>query len=77
MTPVADDPLVGVAILTSARGSFESHLDAFPALKRRLPRLLAPAGAVMGAGPLARRVRGRVAGRVLLVPGTPPGTSTR
>ncbi len=35
MTPVADD-LVGVAILTSARGTFDSHLDAFPALKRRL-----------------------------------------
>ena len=65
VTPVADD-LVGVAILTSARGSFESHLDAFPALKRRLHDAR-PAGAVMGAGPLRQRVRGRVAGRVLLV----------
>ena len=35
VTPVADD-LVGVAVLTSARGSFDSHLEAFPALKRRL-----------------------------------------
>ncbi|MFG1812433.1 NAD(P)/FAD-dependent oxidoreductase [Kribbella sp. NPDC049174] len=65
VTPVADD-LVGVAILTSARGTFDSHLDAFPALKRRL-RGACPANAVMGAGPLRQRVRARVAGRVLLV----------
>lgn len=65
VTPVADD-LVGVAILTSERGSFDSHLDAFPALKRRL-RGACPANAVMGAGPLRQRVRARVAGRVLLV----------
>jgi flavin-dependent dehydrogenase len=65
VTPVADD-LVGVAILTSARGSFDSHLDAFPALKRRLHDAR-PAGTVLGAGPLRQRVRGRVAGRVLLV----------
>jgi len=65
VTPVADD-LVGVAILTSARGSFDSHLNAFPALRRRLCDAR-PAGAVMGAGPLRQRVRGRVAGRVLLV----------
>ena len=65
VTPVAED-LVGVAILTSARGSFDSHLDAFPALKRRL-RGACPANTVMGAGPLRQRVRARVAGRVLLV----------
>ncbi|MEJ1110935.1 MULTISPECIES: NAD(P)/FAD-dependent oxidoreductase [unclassified Kribbella] len=65
VTPVADD-LVGVAVLTSARGTFDSHLDAFPALKRRL-RGACPANAVMGAGPLRQRVRARVAGRVLLV----------
>ncbi|MEV8372555.1 FAD-dependent monooxygenase [Kribbella sp. NPDC056861] len=65
VTPVADD-LVGVAVLTSARGSFDSHLDAFPALKRRLLGAT-EATAVMGAGPLRQRVRGRVAGRVLLV----------
>ncbi|WP_433021221.1 NAD(P)/FAD-dependent oxidoreductase [Kribbella sp. CA-294648] len=65
VTPVADD-LVGVAILTSARGSFDSHLDAFPALKRRLAGATA-ATSVLGAGPLRQRVRGRVAGRVLLV----------
>jgi flavin-dependent dehydrogenase len=65
VTPVADD-LVGVAILTSARGTFDSHLDAFPALKRRLQGA-DPANAVMGAGPLRQRVRARTAGRVLLV----------
>ncbi|MEU4291008.1 NAD(P)/FAD-dependent oxidoreductase [Kribbella sp. NPDC026596] len=65
VTPVADD-LVGVAILTSARGTFDSHLDTFPALKRRLYGA-PPASTVMGAGPLRQRVSGRVAGRVLLV----------
>lgn len=65
VTPVADD-LVGVAILTSARGTFDSHLDAFPALRRRVQDA-EPATGVMGAGPLRQRVRGRVAGRVLLV----------
>lgn len=65
VTPVADD-LVGVAVLTSARGSFDSHLEAFPALERRLSGAT-PASDVMGAGPLRQRVRARVAGRVLLV----------
>lgn len=65
VTPVADD-LAGVAVLTSERGSFDSHLDAFPALKRRL-RDAPPASAVMGAGPLRQRVKARVAGRVMLV----------
>ncbi|MFF0345281.1 NAD(P)/FAD-dependent oxidoreductase [Kribbella sp. NPDC004875] len=65
VTPVAGD-LVGVAVLTSARGSFSSHLDAFPLLKRRL-RGAVTASAVMGAGPLRQRVRARTAGRVLLV----------
>ncbi|GAA3127060.1 NAD(P)/FAD-dependent oxidoreductase [Kribbella aluminosa] len=65
VTPVADD-LVGVAVLTSARGTFDSHLDAFPALKRRL-RNARPATAVLGAGPLRQHVRSRTAGRVLLV----------
>ncbi|TCC33727.1 NAD(P)/FAD-dependent oxidoreductase [Kribbella sindirgiensis] len=65
VTPVADD-LVGVAVLTSARGTFDSHLDAFPLLKRRLQGA-APASAVMGAGPLRQRVTARTAGRVLLV----------
>jgi len=65
VTPVADD-LVGVAILTSAKGSFDSHLEAFPDLKRRLAGA-SEASSVMGAGPLRQRVRGRIAGRVLLV----------
>jgi flavin-dependent dehydrogenase len=65
VTPVADD-LVGVAVLTSARGTFDSHLDAFPLLKRRLRGAVA-ASAVMGAGPLRQRVSARTAGRVLLV----------
>ncbi|HEU4946184.1 MAG TPA: FAD-dependent monooxygenase [Kribbella sp.] len=65
VTPVSDD-LVGVAILTSARGSFDSHLTAFPRLARRLDQA-AVATPVLGAGPLRQRVRGRVAGRVLLV----------
>jgi flavin-dependent dehydrogenase len=65
VTPVADD-LVGVAILTSVRGTFDSHLDAFPALRQRL-KGAAPASAVMGAGPLRQRVQGRAAGRVMLV----------
>lgn len=65
VTPVGDD-LVGVAILTSARGSFDSHLEAFPALRRRLMGA-AEASSVLGAGPLRQRVLGQVAGRVLLV----------
>ena len=65
VTPVAED-LVGVAVLTSERGSFDSHLDAFPALRKRLAGAEA-ASSVMGAGPLRQRVSGRVAGRVMLV----------
>jgi flavin-dependent dehydrogenase len=65
VTPVSDG-LVGVAILTSERGSYDSHLAAFPLLRRRLDEADA-ATPVLGAGPLRQRVRGRVAGRVLLV----------
>ncbi|GAA1690580.1 NAD(P)/FAD-dependent oxidoreductase [Kribbella yunnanensis] len=65
VTPVADD-LVGVAVLTTARGTLDSHLDAFPALKRRLSSAT-PASTVMGAGPLRQHVHQRVSGRVLLV----------
>ena len=35
VTPVARD-LVGVAMLTSTRGSFDDHLALFPALRSRL-----------------------------------------
>lgn len=64
VTPVGDD-LVGVAILSSDRRGYDDHLSGFPALSAELcgPH----AGAVRGAGPLRQRVRGRVAGRVLLV----------
>ncbi|PYC83188.1 monooxygenase [Streptomyces tateyamensis] len=64
VTPLAPD-LVGVAVLTSHRGSFEHHLAAFPALLSRLPGVAG--GPVRGAGPMRQRVRTRVAGRVLLV----------
>jgi len=65
LTPVAGD-VVGVALLTSARGSFAEHLTRFPSLQARL-RDAAPLGDVLGAGPLRQRARARVAGRVLLV----------
>ncbi|GGO87897.1 NAD(P)/FAD-dependent oxidoreductase [Wenjunlia tyrosinilytica] len=64
VTPVAED-LVGVAVLSTDRCGYDEHLARFP----RLAALLAgpPVGGVRGAGPLRRRVRTRVAGRVLLV----------
>lgn len=65
VTPVADR-LVGVAVLTAERGSFDSHLAAFPALRERLAKATV-ATPVLGAGPLRQRVHARVAGRVLLV----------
>ena len=65
VTPVAGD-VVGVALLTSARGSFDDHLARFPALVSRL-RDAEPLGEVLGAGPLRQRASSRVAGRVLLV----------
>ena len=64
VTPVADD-CVGVAILTSRKGGFDEHLDAFPALKDRLNGH--DHGHDRAAGPLRQRVRSRTAGRVLLV----------
>lgn len=65
VTPVAGDA-VGVALLTSSRGSFDDHLARFPSLRARL-RAATPVGEVLGAGPLRQRARARVAGRVLLV----------
>ncbi len=65
ITPVAGD-VVGVAMLTSARGSFADHLARFPSLQERLGGA-APLGDVLGAGPLRQRARSRVAGRVMLV----------
>jgi flavin-dependent dehydrogenase len=64
VTPVADD-CVGVAILTSLKGRFDEHLNAFPALKDRLRGH--EYGHDRAAGPLRQRVRSRTAGRVLLV----------
>jgi flavin-dependent dehydrogenase len=65
VTPVADD-LVGVAVLGSAGGDFETRLAAFPALQERLAGAPA-ASAVRGAGPLRQDVRCRTFGRVLFV----------
>ena len=65
VTPVSPNQ-VGIAILTSTRGSFEERLAAFPALLDRI-RDAEPIGEVMGAGPLRQRAKSPVAGRVLLV----------
>lgn len=65
VTPVADD-LVGVAVLSTRKGSYQSHLDQFPALLERLEGH-PTATQIRGAGPLRQRARSRVAGRVLLV----------
>lgn len=64
VTPLAAE-LVGVAVLTGERGSFDEQLAAFPALVERLRG--AAREPVRGAGPMRQRVRSRVAGRVLLV----------
>ncbi|MEU5367353.1 NAD(P)/FAD-dependent oxidoreductase [Streptomyces sp. NPDC005925] len=65
VTPVAEN-LVGVAVLTSGRGSYDDHLAAFPELQERLTGA-ATAGPVRGAGPLRQDTTARTAGRVLLV----------
>lgn len=64
VTPVGDE-CVGVAILTSARGGFEDHIEQFPVLAQRIHGL--PHGQDRAAGPLRQQVRDRRAGRVLLV----------
>lgn len=65
VTPVSDD-LVGVAVLSTARRTYDTYLDRFPELAGRLRHGMIVNG-VRGAGPLRQRVRRRVAGRVLLV----------
>lgn len=65
VTPVAPD-VVGVAMLTSMRSTFENHLSRFPPLQARL-RGAVPLAGVLGAGPLRQRASSQVAGRVLLV----------
>lgn len=64
VTPVAPDQ-VGVAILSGDRLPFEEQLHGFPELTDLLAG--AEAAPVRGAGPLRRRTRRRVDGRVLLV----------
>lgn len=64
VTPVAPD-LVGVALLTGTRASYDDHLAHFPELTARLAG--AAAGEVSGAGPLRQHALARVRGRVLLV----------
>ena len=65
VTPVGPDT-IGISLLTSRRGSFDSQLAAFPSLVERLARAK-PVSDVRAAGPLRQRVRGRVRGRVLLI----------
>jgi len=64
VTPVSDD-CVGIAILSGARGRFDSHFDGFEYLRDRV------AGHARGrdraAGPLRQNVSSRTAGRVMLV----------
>jgi flavin-dependent dehydrogenase len=64
VTPV-DDDCVGIAVLTSRRGGFEQHLDAFPILKDRVHGH--PHGPDRAAGPLRQKVKRRTSGRVFLV----------
>ncbi len=64
VTPVAED-CVGVAILTTHRGSFSEQFEAFPALKALVDGHAH--GPDRAAGPLRQKVRSRTAGRVLLV----------
>ena len=64
VTPVADD-CVGVAILSSTRGGFDRHFEAFGELRDRVHGHAH--GQDRAAGPLRQKVRSRAAGRVLLV----------
>ena len=64
VTPVGAG-LVGVAVLSGDRIPFDAQLARFPELADRLAGR--EAGPVRGAGPLRRRTRRRVDGRVLLV----------
>jgi flavin-dependent dehydrogenase len=64
VTPVAAD-LVGIALLTSDRASFQQQLAGFPELRRRTAAR--PVTPVRGAGPLRQPASRRVLGRALLV----------
>ena len=72
VTPVADD-CVGITILTSHKGGFDSHFDEFDTLKDRVHGL--PHGPDRAAGPLRQKVRSRTARRVWSV--TQQATSMR
>ena len=65
VTPV-DDDLVGIAVLSTRRASFEEQLAGFPSLRERLAGA-EPVTTVRGSGPLRQRTARRVSGRVLLV----------
>lgn len=64
VTPVADD-CVGVTMLTSRRGGFDTHLGDFRELRDRIEGR--PHEPDRAAGPLRQRVSSRTAGRVMLV----------
>ncbi len=64
VTPVADD-CVGIAILSSGRGGFDSQFAKFVGLRERVDGH--PHGPDLAAGPLRQTARTRTAGRVLLV----------
>ncbi|HZC94383.1 MAG TPA: NAD(P)/FAD-dependent oxidoreductase [Mycobacterium sp.] len=64
VTPIADD-CVGVAVLKSRRGAFDSHLAEFPALRDQIEGR--PHEPDRAAGPLRQRVSSRAAGRIMLV----------
>ncbi|NUL08327.1 NAD(P)/FAD-dependent oxidoreductase [Streptomyces lunaelactis] len=64
VTPVGDN-LVGVAVLSRDRRSYDEHLTLFPALAALLRGR--EASPVRGAGPLRQRARSQRAGRTLLV----------
>lgn len=64
VTPVGDN-LVGVAVLSRDRCSYDEHLAGFPALAARLRGH--GANSVRGAGPLRQRAWSQRAGRALLV----------
>jgi flavin-dependent dehydrogenase len=64
VTPVAED-LVGIAVLSSRRGSLDDHLARLPSLSGWIAGH--PLLPTRGAGPLRQRSRRRVLGRVLLV----------
>lgn len=64
VTPLGPE-LVGVAVLSDRRLSFDCQLLDLPMLRERLT--VQPASLPRGAGPLRQRSRARVAGRVALV----------